>query len=212
MNTINLLVSAAIYFHSGDYVPKYEFSYYPCEYDQIFIEGLSENNAYLVSNDLHFYDDEEIFVLNPSFTHFEIRDNVSNEIIGELNIRWKEDGCGEPSEIELPSNGYSGIISPETIKIKPSELNKVLNDVYVYENGLDITHRLKMTPIVIDVPGKYIINVSAVINDEIQEKNIIVFVEDDNKNKNDNNKQNTSNEIRKAIVLAIIIMVIKWLN
>ena len=188
MDTRNLLLAATVFFHHGDYKPAYEFTFYPCERDNIYITGLDETNSYLQSGDLYFYDDEPIFILNPSFTHFEIRDKDTDEIKGELNIRWITEQCNPNEEIEdkqsfenetnnVVKHGFE--IKEEPIQITTnSASNEILNSIHLYDDGEDVSHTLNYEPIDTSVPGDYVTTLSGVIENQEVTQNVEVHVED----------------------------------
>ena len=132
MNTNTILLSTLVFFHHGDLVPAYEFTHYPCEIDQIYITGLNENNLYMISDNLYFFEDEPIFILNPNYTNFELFDKESDEKVGEINIRWKTDECDviESNEIKV-TDDFTGIIAPETITVEQNQstnINQILRN------------------------------------------------------------------------------------
>lgn len=185
MNKTNLLLCSAVFFHHGDLIPAYEFTHYPCAIDQIYIEGLNENNLYMKSDNLYFYEDEQIFILNPFYTNFELFSKEDNEKIGELHIRWKTDDCEVSTVTTAPEKNYSGIVAPTTITVEQNEPVNVLQDVYAYEEGTDISYTLQSEVVDTSVPGSYISTVSTVINDETIEKDIIIEVIDEDNNTNE---------------------------
>ena len=179
MNTNSLLLSTLVFFHHGDMIPAYEFTHYPCEIDQIYITGLNEHNLYMVSDNLYFFEDEPIFILNPNYTNFELFDKESDEKVGEINIRWKNDKCNDQiaEDIEVKSD-FTGIIAPETITVQQNQSVNILEDIYAYDEGTDISHSLQYEDVTTEVPGSYISTVTAESNNVELEKDIEIIVEE----------------------------------
>lgn len=86
-----LAIASAIFFHRGDFVPVYEFTHFPCKIEPLYIAGLDETGTYLQSEHLYIFYDRSLFHISPRVTRFDIKDNESSEIVGEIHIRWKTD-------------------------------------------------------------------------------------------------------------------------
>ena len=179
MNTTNLLLTSMVFFHHGDLIPAYEFTHYPCEIDQIYIEGLEDNNLYMVSDNLYFFNDEPIFILNPNYTNFHLLDKSTDEKVGEINIRWKTDECDNSNSLELDNDSeFTGIIAPDTITVEQNEEINILDDVYAFEEGKDISHTLQYEDVPTDIPGSFISSIQAESEKNIIEKNVNIIVEE----------------------------------
>lgn len=176
-----LVLAALVFFHHGDYIPDYEFQFSPCGIEPVYISGLNENNVYIQSGDLAFYQDQAIYLLNPDFTSFEIRSMEDDSLVDIIHLRWdtecvregvsadgevttkedverweKEREAKHASKYETKDTEISEIVAPEEIVIaKDENPDIILNDVYAYDQGKDVSYTLTYEPIETNVPGIY---------------------------------------------------------
>ncbi len=225
-----IVLAALVFFHHGDYVPSYEYTFYPCAMDSIYISGLNENHVYIESDNLIFFEDQQIFLLDPTYTSFDIYSNEDHSYIDTIHIRWINEDCeDEIQETEqeeavdvasvevieekvvenvVVEKSKSEIVADDVIVIEQnSNPDEILKDVYAYEEGEDVSYTLDYEPLETNLPGTYTRTITA--KNGLSKDVLVEVVEAE-----EEAHENLANiDYRLLITLVIIVgVVLAWLN
>jgi len=85
------------FLHNGNLIPTTVFSFYPCDRDSVYLEGLREGES-IQSEDPYFFQNANGYLaIDDRFKSLQI--TRSNAVIQSINLRWNKTCTNEQTEM-----------------------------------------------------------------------------------------------------------------